>query len=218
MCPTTRKEYVTCVSSSQYSPHQVVDDSIVLVLSCAIVGVKVDMLLPEAVHVKEEMQLADHCICPFSHVGQKMYLSRDCLAVDPKDGTLPRSEEVDGTWLHWVRWEVYLQNLVGIVINLEYGYIYLLPSFMLVSTVYILVMCAFLHSYRSYLLCVGKAIMGFDVHGILWNSRARKRRIKGTANSIMCPHGPRALVARRPIEGALILHHSQVLFSNTKSV
>ena len=58
------------------------------------------MLLPEAVHVKEEMQPADHCICPFSHfprfVGQKIYLARDCLAVDPKDGTLPRSEEVDG--------------------------------------------------------------------------------------------------------------------------
>ena len=75
---------------------------------------KVDILLPEAVHVKEEMQLADHCICPFSHfprfVVRKIYLARDSLAVDPKDGTLPRSEEVDGTWLHWVRWEVYLQN------------------------------------------------------------------------------------------------------------
>ena len=75
---------------------------------------KVDILLPEAVHVKEEMQLADRCICPFSHfprfVVRKIYLARDSLAVDPKDGTLPRSEEVDGTWLHWVRWEVYLQN------------------------------------------------------------------------------------------------------------
>ena len=101
-------------------------------------------------------------------------------------------------------------------INLEYGDLYLLHSFMVVSTV--LVMCAFLHSYRSYLLCIVKAIVGFDVHRVLWNSRARRRRIKGAANSIMCPHGPRALVARRPIQGALILHHSQVLFSDTKSV
>ena len=99
-------------------------------------------------------------------------------------------------------------------INLEYGDLYLLLSFMLVSTV--LVMCAFLHSYRSDLLCIVKAIVGFDVHRVLWNSRAR-RRIKGTTNSIMCRHGPRALVTR-PIQGALILHHSQVLFSDTKSV
>ena len=53
--------------------------------------------------VKEVVEHADNCIGPLPHIrcliDDKVDQSRDSFTADPKKGSLPGGEEVDGAWL-----------------------------------------------------------------------------------------------------------------------
>ena len=86
------------MSSGHHPPHQVVYHSIVFILSSTVVSVQVDVGLPQPMYVKEKIQPADYSIGPLPRftrvVCEEVYLSGDCLAVNPKHRTLPWGEEV----------------------------------------------------------------------------------------------------------------------------
>ena len=64
--------------------------------------------------LEEVVKLADNRVGPFptitSFITQKVDLSGNGLTCNSKYSTLPRGQEVDGTWLERVTWEVHLKR------------------------------------------------------------------------------------------------------------
>ncbi len=126
--PNTKK----AVSPSYHPPGKVLDHGIVFVMSLSawrytsfspvvktfVVITNLNyygfsftlmLLLTQPVVVEEIVQLADDCVGPLPtitcFIAQKVHLSRSS---NSKHYTLPRGQEVDGTWLERVTREVHL--------------------------------------------------------------------------------------------------------------
>ena len=88
----------------QHSPHKVLHHGVILILTSAVVSMQGDRGLSQSMVVKEVVEHADNCIgtLPYvrSLIDDEVHLSGDCLTADPKQGSLPRSQEVD-----WARLE-----------------------------------------------------------------------------------------------------------------
>ena len=65
-----------------------------------------DGCLSQPIVVEEVIQHADNCVCPLANVrslvNDEVDLSWDGLTTDPKQGSLPGSQEVDWARLEWV--------------------------------------------------------------------------------------------------------------------
>ena len=96
----------------QHSPHKVLHHGVILILTSAVVSMQGDRGLSQSMVVKEVIEHADNCIgtLPYvrSLVDDEVHLSGDCLTADPKQGSLPRSQEVDWARLEGVAWVVHL--------------------------------------------------------------------------------------------------------------
>ena len=101
---------------SESAPYKVVEHTIILVLPCTVVSVKVDMLLTETVALKEVVKTTHHSVCTLttisSFVSQVIDLAGKSFTVHPKNCALPRCKKVDGAGLQWVGWIVDLLCIV----------------------------------------------------------------------------------------------------------
>ena len=82
LCVPHHQERVSnvCVKSCHNPPHEVVYHRVVLILSCAVVCVKVHVCLPQTVNFKEVMQPADDGVGPLPYltrlIREEVYLTR----------------------------------------------------------------------------------------------------------------------------------------------
>ena len=64
-----------------YSPRQVPEETIIFILSCAIIGMKMNVGFAEPMVMKVMMDKAYCCVCPFTYVtcfvNEIVYLPRD---------------------------------------------------------------------------------------------------------------------------------------------
>ena len=114
------------VSASHDSPEQVLQHGIVLVLTTAIVGVQADTGLTQTVVAEKVIQQADNCVCTLACVtcliNDKVHLSWYSLTANSKNGSLPRSEEINWARLERIARVVHLLSKIkGIIPELTGG-------------------------------------------------------------------------------------------------
>ena len=109
------------MESSHHPPRAIPQHDISLILTSTIVGVKIHMLLSQTM-VGEKMELTHNCIsaisCVHTFVAQIVCLSGNCLTTYPKQGTLPRSQEVNRSRLHEVGGIMHLLCIIKRIVRL----------------------------------------------------------------------------------------------------
>ena len=91
------------MQSNHHPPDEILEHSVILILSHAVVYMQVDMCLFQAMLLKEVMEQTDDCVgplpCVTGFINEVVDLPRDSFTTYPKESALARSEEVDGAWL-----------------------------------------------------------------------------------------------------------------------
>jgi uncharacterized protein involved in tellurium resistance len=74
------------------------------------------LLLTQTMMSKEIVKLTNDGVSPLSTttclITKEVNLTRNCFTVYPKDSTFPGSKEIDGAWLHGIRW---IMNQLGVI-------------------------------------------------------------------------------------------------------
>ena len=109
------------MESNHHPPYQIMEHGIVFVLPHAVVGMQVDVCLPQAMLLEEVVEETHDGVGPLPSVAgfinEVVDLPWDGFTTYPKDSALARGEEVDGAGLEGVRGVMNLLCHVERVVN-----------------------------------------------------------------------------------------------------
>lgn len=109
------------VAPRPHMPQKVLQHGTILVLAAAVICLQRSSSLPEAVllKLKEKVKQADDCVGSFSSldsfIEKKHHHLWQCFCHHTEHTTLPGSSEVDGPWLHGIRWVMHLLGKIKTV-------------------------------------------------------------------------------------------------------
>ena len=118
-----KRESDCCMLVSQNPPSKVVYHAIVLILPAAVIGMEENIFFTKTIMRKEVVESTYNSISTFSAVTrfvcEKIDLLRNPFTHYTKDRALSWSEEVNGSWLFWVRRIINLLCVVKGVVDLD---------------------------------------------------------------------------------------------------